>query len=148
MLLCYGVNYYYILLSCCADCQCLFRTGPPVWHGPGVQDRSLPSPGNQVAKLQVNCKNSLEFEVGRGGRGVLEYPNSLETLGFPLVLGWETGMSGYFLNTPSLNWSQSPITNNHISQVVPGGLNWANNKQPTLPDLSLCSRRRICRHDP
>ena len=59
----------------------------------------------------------------RGGEGVLEYPNSLETLGFPLVLGWETGMSGYFLNTPSLNWSQSPITNNHISQVVPGGLN-------------------------
>ena len=111
--------------------------------------RSRPTLPRQSGGQPTSQLQKLFGVRGRGwGVGVLKYPILLETWGFPLVVGWDAGRSEYFLNTPSLNWSQSPITNNHISQVVPGGLNWANNKQPTLPDLSLCSRRRICRHDP
>ena len=109
------------MLYCYSVCQCYFEQALQFDMDLECKIEAYPPPAIRCPICKSIAKIVRSSRSGGEG-GVLEYPNLLETLALPLVLGWETGMSGYFLNTPSLNWSQSPVTNNHISQVVPGGL--------------------------
>ena len=99
-------------------------TGSSVWYGPWVQDWGVPAPCNQVITI-IRWYHKI---ITRSSES-LDGWSSCDHLMITLV-GLLVGLM------------------NDNCQVVPGGVDGANNKQPTLPDLTFCSRRWVCRHHP